>query len=51
MGQAMAQAMGAAAKPAEPAAPAAATPTVCRHCQAKLEKPSKFCPECGGALA
>jgi len=63
MGQAMAQAVGAAAKPPEPAAPAqpgppaapagaaAATPTVCRHCQAKLEKPSKFCPECGGALA
>jgi membrane protease subunit (stomatin/prohibitin family) len=49
MGQAMAQAMS-AAKPAEPAA-APAAPATCRHCQARLDKPSRFCPECGGSLA
>ena len=63
MGQAMAQAIGstrAEAGPAAPpaaassAAPAAATPAaggvVCARCQARLDRPSKFCPECGAAL-
>jgi len=46
MGQAMAQAIG-ATKPAEPAARAAAPPVTCTHCQAALDRPGKFCPECG----
>ena len=60
MGQAMAQAIGSTrpeagpgASPA-PATPAAATPApgalVCGRCQARLDRPSKFCPECGAAL-
>jgi membrane protease subunit (stomatin/prohibitin family) len=60
MGQAMAQAVGATKADAGPAAspaPAttAATPAaggvVCARCQARLDRPSKFCPECGAALA
>jgi rRNA maturation endonuclease Nob1 len=36
-----------------PAAPAAAAPvgTVCPRCSTRLDQPSKFCPECGNALA
>ena len=60
MGQAMGQAIGQAtpksAGPAQsapaspqPAAPAAAI--VCGRCQATLDRPSKFCPECGASLA
>jgi membrane protease subunit (stomatin/prohibitin family) len=45
MGQAMAQAVGQAG------APAAATPVTCARCQARLDRPSKFCPECGASLA
>ncbi len=64
MGQAMAQAIGAARPDAAPnaaSAPAttagtagAATPTaavVCGRCQARLDRPTTFCPECGAALA
>ena len=64
MGQAMAQAIG-ATKPAEPASrdaaaaapptgaatPAAAATLICGRCQARLDRPSKFCPECGAPLA
>ena len=65
MGQAMTQAMT-GARPADPgAAPgapapapaAAATPSAspaaalaCPHCQSRLDRPSKFCPECGRSL-
>jgi membrane protease subunit (stomatin/prohibitin family) len=47
MGQAMGQAMQ------RPAAPSAAAPvgTVCPRCSTRLDRPSKFCPECGNALA
>ncbi len=44
MGQAMAHAVGAAVT----AKPAAVT---CPHCQATLERATKFCPECGQSLA
>ena len=50
MGQAMAQAIGPiAAPPSASARPD--TPVTCARCQARLERPSKFCPECGAALA
>ena len=46
MGQAMAQAVS------QPAAPVAAVsaPLTCARCQARLDRPSKFCPECGATL-
>jgi membrane protease subunit (stomatin/prohibitin family) len=62
MGQAMSQGIGQAqARPPEPQAGAAAVPggggttpaapgtagSICPRCQARLDKPSKFCPECG----
>jgi membrane protease subunit (stomatin/prohibitin family) len=47
MGQAMAQAVGQVGAGAG-AAPAA--PRACPRCQARLDHPSKFCPECGTAL-
>jgi membrane protease subunit (stomatin/prohibitin family) len=60
-GIAMGQAMGQAMQPPPPApsapapagaAPAAAAPgTVCARCNTRLERPSKFCPECGNSLA
>jgi membrane protease subunit (stomatin/prohibitin family) len=60
-GIAMGQAMGQAMQPPPPApsapvqagaAPAtAAAGTVCARCQARLDRPSKFCPECGNSLA
>ena len=61
MGQAMAQAIG-ATKSAEHAPgdtssaprPSAAPPAaalVCGSCQSRLDRPSKFCPECGASLA
>ena len=43
MGQAMAQAVS------QP--PSAATPVTCARCHARIERPSKFCPECGAALS
>jgi membrane protease subunit (stomatin/prohibitin family) len=50
MGQAMTQALGQVAAPAAAgsSAPAAAT---CARCHARIDRPSKFCPECGAALA
>ena len=50
MGQAMAQAIGAAAAPTTPAAPAQGV-VVCPRCQSRLDRPSRFCPECGAGLA
>jgi membrane protease subunit (stomatin/prohibitin family) len=52
MGQAMsrgieqASAGQAQARPGEPAAPGTAG-SICPRCQTRLDKPSKFCPECG----
>ena len=57
MGQAMSQSVQTAAPPA-PAAPAPVTPAAgssampprtltCARCQARLDRPSRFCPECG----
>ena len=48
MGQAMGQALQAPVRAAG-AAPAPAG-TVCARCNTRLERPSKFCPECGNAL-
>jgi membrane protease subunit (stomatin/prohibitin family) len=50
MGQAMTQAVSQGAAPASAGsgAPAAVT---CVRCHARVERPSKFCPECGAALA
>jgi membrane protease subunit (stomatin/prohibitin family) len=60
-GIAMGQAMGQAMQPPAPAAPApagatpaatdAAAGTVCARCHTRLDRPSKFCPECGNSLA
>jgi membrane protease subunit (stomatin/prohibitin family) len=59
MGQAMGQAIGRAAQePAGPASRSAAPPhaaapapaIVCGRCQTRLDRPSKFCPECGAPL-
>jgi membrane protease subunit (stomatin/prohibitin family) len=60
-GIAMGQAMGQAMQPPPPApsapvpagaASAAAPPaTVCPRCNTRLERPSRFCPECGNPLA
>lgn len=50
MGQAMAQATGPAGAPGVVASRTTA-PVVCGRCQARLDRPSKFCPECGAALA
>jgi membrane protease subunit (stomatin/prohibitin family) len=60
-GIAMGQAMGQAMQPPAPAAPApadatpaatgAAAGTVCGRCHTRLDRPSKFCPECGNSLA
>ena len=63
MGQAMAQTVAGATPPTRPAAAVPATPgTVaasvaptteagrCPRCQAALERPRRFCPECGTAL-
>ena len=53
MGQAMSQAMQAPPAPASPppaAGAAVATPSAprtCARCQARLDRPSRFCPECG----
>jgi membrane protease subunit (stomatin/prohibitin family) len=59
-GIAMGQAMGQAMQPPAPAAPAptgatsaatgAAAGTVCARCHTRLDRPSKFCPECGNSL-
>ena len=60
MGQAMARAIGGATPEASGAAPGAAPPaptgpvvaatTVCARCHTALDRPSKFCPECGAPL-
>jgi membrane protease subunit (stomatin/prohibitin family) len=60
-GIAMGQAMGQAMQPPAPAAPAPAGATraasgaaagpVCARCHTRLDRPSKFCPECGNSLA
>jgi membrane protease subunit (stomatin/prohibitin family) len=48
MGQAMAQAVGQATT----SPPAAARPSVtCARCRTVLDRPSRFCPECGAPLA
>jgi len=49
MGQALAQAAQATAGSAQGNAGATKT-VVCAKCQARIERPSKFCPECGSAL-
>ena len=48
MGQAMAQATG---QSLASAPTTARPPVICSRCQARLDRPSKFCPECGAALA
>ncbi len=55
MGQAIAQSTAPAARAPEPAAPsaapaAAAAAIVCSRCQTRLDRASKFCPECGASL-
>src|SRR5262245_19331503 len=51
MGQAMGQAIGRAVQAGGPeAAPASAPVVVCARCQTRIDRPSKFCPECGAAL-
>jgi len=57
-GIAMGQAMGQAISQTTPrpagasqSTPASADAIVCRRCQARLDHPSKFCPECGAPLA
>jgi predicted amidophosphoribosyltransferase len=36
---------------ATPAATGAAAGPVCARCHTRLDRPSKFCPECGNSLA
>jgi membrane protease subunit (stomatin/prohibitin family) len=54
MGQTMGQAVGQAAqnavRPPAQNSPSAAQTVVCARCQARIERPGKFCPECGAAL-
>jgi membrane protease subunit (stomatin/prohibitin family) len=52
MGQAMAQTIAGASGPAAPTPPAAAaTQTiVCEFCHSKIDRASRFCPECGQQL-
>jgi membrane protease subunit (stomatin/prohibitin family) len=49
MGQAVAQAAQGTTGPAQAGAGAAKT-VVCAKCQARIERPGKFCPECGASL-
>ncbi len=56
MGQAIGQATGESAGPAQgatasPQAAAGAQAIVCSRCQTRLDRASKFCPECGAPLA
>lgn len=56
MGQAIGQSMHGAAGATQgsavsPQAPAPAQAIVCGRCQTRLDRPSKFCPECGAPLA
>jgi membrane protease subunit (stomatin/prohibitin family) len=63
MGQAMGQALNQAAggtpptapggpgAPAPRVGPAGPAPGTCARCNARLDKPSKFCPECGAPQA
>jgi membrane protease subunit (stomatin/prohibitin family) len=48
MAQAIAQAVG---QPAQAAGPGPATAVMCGRCHTRLDRPSRFCPECGAALA
>jgi membrane protease subunit (stomatin/prohibitin family) len=41
---------GPAGPPPAQHAPSSAPGAVCARCQARIERPSKFCPECGAAL-
>src|SRR2546430_13003812 len=57
MGQAVGQAVTQAVTQAAPTAPGQAQPSasatrtaVCAKCLARIERPGKFCPECGSAL-
>src|SRR2546425_9367729 len=49
MGQAVAQAAQGTTAPAQASGSATKT-VVCAKCLARIERPSKFCPECGSAL-
>jgi membrane protease subunit (stomatin/prohibitin family) len=40
-----------AASPVDVPTPASAATLICGRCQARLDRPSKFCPECGAPLA
>ncbi len=54
MGQAMGQMIGQAAQGSASPAQGSAAPAqaiLCGRCQARLDRPSKFCPECGAPLA
>ncbi|PYN97842.1 MAG: hypothetical protein DMD91_16565 [Candidatus Rokuibacteriota bacterium] len=52
MGQAVGQAVTQAAQTTAGAPPASATRTViCAKCLTRIERPGKFCPECGVAIA
>jgi membrane protease subunit (stomatin/prohibitin family) len=55
MGQVMGQAIGRAAAPTPPApsetGAAAGQTSVCPRCQTPLDRPRRFCPECGAPLA
>jgi membrane protease subunit (stomatin/prohibitin family) len=53
MGQAIGNATAGAAAPAPAAAPVSTAPPAvyCARCQTRLDRPSKFCPECGASLA
>jgi membrane protease subunit (stomatin/prohibitin family) len=54
MGQAMGHAIGQAAQgtASQPQGSVTAAQTIlCSRCQARLDRPSKFCPECGASLA
>ena len=49
VGQAVTQAAQTAPGQAQPSASATRT-AVCAKCLARIERPGKFCPECGSAL-
>ena len=51
MGQSVAQVFQNTARPPAQAAGSAVEAVVCARCQARIERPGKFCPECGAALA
>jgi len=54
MGQAIGDATASGTAPAPAAAPTSSTtpPAIyCARCQTRIDRPSKFCPECGASLA